>query len=712
MSDEERNNEGNNAAIQQAMERSATSIQQGLGNPNVEANPVELQRRVMTLQHPLRADQSMKKVFYISNIESESEYEIIVEPCPAEFLEKLESDVENYKLLTREIEGDENSRVIINEGALEGLVIRATKKDCPENRARRAAQIANAIQPNIAEYKEAGEMFLQQIVYSPIAELFCAFSTSYCADKKVACSHGVYAHKSGNKYEQHSVSCSPDAALRLVDEFDLIAMMELKCNGSEYPYDFYKLKLMTAISVMAIADYLVRTDQKKRDDIDIAIPFIQGCFNSVVLYVMRLKGVGSPKIHYVTGTKFWDSPDNTGKLRLLSKLAIILACIVNQTIECKIPMEAHFRQNRTDATNNAIDPSNKSGSKRSGSRNTDTGTFKKGKQGKGDILSSNTNQSSNETENAAKLAASCSGLIHGLSYPFSRICELDMIDDDNAQADFKFFQQESPFFFKGIFRYDQGDKGNTVFFKVWCEGDRHTSRKNIDEEIRFFKRVNVNGVPSPTVIDSLTALDVECMTHLDKLKPSIYHMLVTQYHHNDAVDENDILVFALSLVRAVQKLHSIGILHCDIKPSNIIWDATQKAVRLIDFEHAQDEWNARWYTATRKYEAPEITSGKAHTRKSDAYSVGKTLDSVIKEFKKPIARDIADVVTSLLVGSVTNRLKLVEAEQQLEKISGGSTFIVLTGPTGSNCLSAKRFREEVVGSSSNGIYSLGVKVDG
>ena len=197
------------------------------------------------------------------------------------------------------------------------------------------------------------------------------------------------------------------------------------------------------------------------------------------------------------------------------------------------------------------------------------------------------------------------------------------------------------------------------------------------------------------MIDSLTALDVECMTDLDTLKPSIYHVLVTQYYHEDAVDESDILVFALSLVRAVRKLHSIGILHCDIKPSNIIWDATQKVIRLIDFEHAQDEENARWYTTTRQYEAPEITSEKPHSKSSDAYCVGRTLDLVIKEFKKPFERVIATVVSSLFIASDTERMTLMEAEQQIEKVFVGTKHNVLTGPSSSHYLSTKRNRGDV-----------------
>ena len=286
--------------------------------------------------------------------------------------------------------------------------------------------------------------------------------------------------------------------------------------------------------------------------------------------------------------------------------------------------------------------------------------------GRGNNVSANMNQPPSNNENAAKIAATCSGLIYGLVYPFSRIRESVMLDDNQREADINFFQQESPFFFTGIVRKNQSNQESAVFCKVWREGDRHTNRKKVDEEMQFYKRVNANNVPSPSVIHNLTVLDVKCMTLQDKFKPSIYHVLVTEYYHNDDVEENDILVFMLSFVLAVENLHSIGILHCDIKPNNILWDATQKVVRLINFDHAQDERNAKWCTATKTYQAPEISLGQPHTTKSDAYSVGKTLDSVIREFKKPVAHDIAAVVSSLLIESDVKRITLLEAEQQLQ----------------------------------------------
>jgi serine/threonine protein kinase len=275
-----------------------------------------------------------------------------------------------------------------------------------------------------------------------------------------------------------------------------------------------------------------------------------------------------------------------------------------------------------------------------------------------------------------------------------------MFDDDEVQSqwdmDFKYYQQESPFFFKGIDSGNGSNQGTVVFCKVWCEGDRHTCRRNVEQEIRLYKKANANNVPSPCVIDRLTALDVNCSVVLHgESVISIYHVLVTEYHRDDAVDENDVTVFALSLVRAVQKLHNIGILHCDIKRSNVLWDATQKMVLLIDFEHAQEEENAKWYTTTQKYEAPEITLGKPHTRKSDAYSVGKTLAAVIKDFENPVLPNIAAVLESLLIDSEINRLTLMEAERQLVNISRETTRNLVTELSGSSCLPVKRHRDEI-----------------
>jgi hypothetical protein len=121
--------------------------------------------------------------------------------------------------------------------------------------------------------------------------------------------------------------------------------MELKCDGSGDPYkrDFYRCTLMTAMSLMAIADYLEKKCGVKRPDIDIAIPFVRGNYQDAALYVMRQQGSNRPKIHFIVATVFWDASINSGKLDLLSKLAVILARIVELTIYHKVGMAEYFR---------------------------------------------------------------------------------------------------------------------------------------------------------------------------------------------------------------------------------------------------------------------------------------------------------------------------------------------------------------------------------
>lgn len=591
---------------------------------------------------------------------------------------------------------DDNAQLLFSETALEELIKNATQDTYDPRRVLRAAQSANMMQPDIISYKDAGEMFLQQIVYSPIAELFCAFSTAYCADKKVKCAHAVLCHESGKENVQYSVSCLPDAAVQLVNDFYVIAMMELKVTGTGEPYqrDFYRCKLMTTMSVMAISDFLVVECKKSLTEIDIAIPFIQGSFEYAELFVTRLKGAGAPKIHKIAITKFWDSPSDPGKLNLLATLAVILARIVKATTGHKFEMASYFRRNynwNSDAMKrNAI-------KEKSSSRDTNiSGSSKRSASGKGESSNSKTRKSPSENENAAKIAASQFGQVESLDYPFSRIRDLVIFDEKNQrEADFKFFQQESPFFFKGVSKGKRGNQDMAVFCKIWREGDQHTSRANVEKEIQFYKRANANKVPSPQVVDTLTTLDVKCTTVLDKYNPSIYHVLVTQYHRNDAVDEKDFLTFALLFLQAVRKLHDNGIIHCDLKPSNILWDAVQKTVVLIDFEHAQEAMNAQWYTTTRKYEAPEISLGSPHSRMSDAFSVGKSLDVIIKQFPNPVASNVAAVVASLLIESDSKRMLLMEAERQIEHSLDRCRHNLTSAPNDNNSFPTKRCREDV-----------------
>ncbi len=83
-----------------------------------------------------------------------------------------------------------------------------------------------------------------------------------------------------------------------------------------------------------------------------------------------------------------------------------------------------------------------------------------------------------------------------------------------------------------------------------------------------------------------------------------------------------------SIIRALSELHSNGLVHNDIKPSNLYWNDECSAVLLGDFGNAaRIKEHPRGVTFS--YAAPEILLGDCGTRASDWASVGITMASLL-----------------------------------------------------------------------------------
>ncbi len=94
------------------------------------------------------------------------------------------------------------------------------------------------------------------------------------------------------------------------------------------------------------------------------------------------------------------------------------------------------------------------------------------------------------------------------------------------------------------------------------------------------------------------------------------------------VTGGDLLYFAAGLVEAVLAVHRVGVLHRDVKPSNVLLEG--RAPVLIDFGLARLAEDPRlthtgWLLGTPGYLAPEILYGEDATTASDVHSWAATV---------------------------------------------------------------------------------------
>ena len=174
--------------------------------------------------------------------------------------------------------------------------------------------------------------------------------------------------------------------------------------------------------------------------------------------------------------------------------------------------------------------------------------------------------------------------------------------------------------------YDQVS-GRSVAIKMMNKKLEHNARQiklfvNESTALSLLSHPNIVQVYNTAITNSTKYIIMEYVEGIT-LKKHI--------DHRGALPEREVIYYATQILSALQYIHSKGIVHCDIKPQNIIL-LQNGSIKVADFGIARldamlDRSNEKSDVAlgTVYYVSPEQAQGKAPRAESDLYSLGVML---------------------------------------------------------------------------------------
>ena len=113
-------------------------------------------------------------------------------------------------------------------------------------------------------------------------------------------------------------------------------------------------------------------------------------------------------------------------------------------------------------------------------------------------------------------------------------------------------------------------------------------------------------------------------------------------------NKENLIRFIRELSETLDYLHSQGVVHGDLKPSNIMITVNTNNVKVLDLGFAKTDAHTLTGGFSSMYAAPEIINGSESNPASDYYSLGKLLEFIETETAKKLPARISNLKEDLL----------------------------------------------------------------
>ena len=145
------------------------------------------------------------------------------------------------------------------------------------------------------------------------------------------------------------------------------------------------------------------------------------------------------------------------------------------------------------------------------------------------------------------------------------------------------------------------------------------SRERLRREALVLARLDRSAAPACVDFGSQDGIDFLVLEYVEG------RTLRALLRESGPVEEAALLPHGRQIAAALAEVHRRGVIHCDVKPSNVVL-TPGGAVRLLDFGHARfaGEDFAR-DTGTLPYMAPERLQGRRPDERADLWSLGVLL---------------------------------------------------------------------------------------